>query len=390
MGGDGRDPALDRLLDQVARACGFRGDVYKQGCITRRIAVRMRARGSASYDAYAELLRGDPAEYEHLLDALTINLSRFYRNPETWDALDRTVLPALAALVSTIWGARRIGAAVTLISSLGVFALSSLVTAQAVRHGTVEAPGGWLTCDPLGALILLLVAFVGLTAALFSAGYIGARSGHATGPNQRQYYVLYNLFVLSMLAVPVIAHVAVLWIAVALTTLLSAFLVGFEDTPEALEAAWKYVLIASVGLGIGLLAVILLYAAGTGPLLGGGAGGLGFSVAGVPPEIMGIGPKEAIPRALRQTGLKLDDMGWIELNEAFAAQSLAVIQDVGLDPARVNPLGGAIALGHPLGATGAIRTATLLHGLRRTKQKYGMVTMCIGTGMGAAGIFEAL
>jgi acetyl-CoA acyltransferase len=117
---------------------------------------------------------------------------------------------------------------------------------------------------------------------------------------------------------------------------------------------------------------------------------LGFSVAGVPPEIMGIGPKEAIPRVLTQVGLSLNDMGWIELNEAFAAQSLAVIGDVGLDPAKVNPLGGAIALGHPLGATGAIRTATLLHGLRRRKQKYGMVTMCIGTGMGAAGIFEAL
>ncbi len=117
---------------------------------------------------------------------------------------------------------------------------------------------------------------------------------------------------------------------------------------------------------------------------------LGFSVAGVPPEIMGIGPKEAIPRVLRQVGLSLNDMGWIELNEAFAAQSLAVIQDVGLDPAKVNPLGGAIALGHPLGATGAIRTATLLHGLRRRKEKYGMVTMCIGTGMGAAGVFEAL
>jgi acetyl-CoA acyltransferase len=117
---------------------------------------------------------------------------------------------------------------------------------------------------------------------------------------------------------------------------------------------------------------------------------LGFSVAGVPPEIMGIGPKEAIPRVLKQVGLQLADMDWIELNEAFAAQSLAVIQDVGLDPARVNPQGGAIALGHPLGATGAIRTATLLHGLRRRKQKYGMVTMCIGTGMGAAGIFEAL
>jgi acetyl-CoA acyltransferase len=117
---------------------------------------------------------------------------------------------------------------------------------------------------------------------------------------------------------------------------------------------------------------------------------LSFSVAGVPPEIMGIGPKEAIPRALGQTGLTLADMDWIELNEAFAAQSLAVINDLTLDPEKVNPLGGAIALGHPLGATGAIRTATLMHGLRRRKQKYGMVTMCIGTGMGAAGVFEAL
>jgi acetyl-CoA acyltransferase len=116
---------------------------------------------------------------------------------------------------------------------------------------------------------------------------------------------------------------------------------------------------------------------------------ISYSVAGVPPEIMGIGPKEAIPRVLKQAGMSLNQLDWIELNEAFAAQSLAVIQDVGLDSAKVNPLGGAIALGHPLGATGAIRTATLLHGLRRTKQKYGMVTMCIGTGMGAAGIFEA-
>jgi acetyl-CoA acyltransferase len=117
---------------------------------------------------------------------------------------------------------------------------------------------------------------------------------------------------------------------------------------------------------------------------------LGFSVAGVPPEIMGIGPKEAIPRVLKQVGLGLKDIDWIELNEAFAAQSLAVIQDLGLDPAIVNPLGGAIALGHPLGATGAIRTATLMHGLRRRKQKYDIVTMCIGTGMGAAGVFESL
>ena len=115
-----------------------------------------------------------------------------------------------------------------------------------------------------------------------------------------------------------------------------------------------------------------------------------FDVAGVPPEVMGIGPKEAIPKALKMAGLTQDQMDWIELNEAFAAQSLAVMQDLGLDPDKVNPLGGAIALGHPLGATGAIRVATLVHGLRRRKQKYGMVTMCIGTGMGAAGIFEAL
>ena len=117
---------------------------------------------------------------------------------------------------------------------------------------------------------------------------------------------------------------------------------------------------------------------------------LGYSVAGVPPELMGIGPAKAIPKVLRQTGLKLDDIEWIELNEAFAAQALAVIKDLHLDRARVNPLGGAIALGHPLGATGAVRVATLMHGLRRHRKKYGMVTMCIGTGMGAAGIFEAL
>jgi acetyl-CoA acyltransferase len=115
-----------------------------------------------------------------------------------------------------------------------------------------------------------------------------------------------------------------------------------------------------------------------------------FSVAGVRPEVMGIGPIAAIPKALKQAGLTKDQLDWIELNEAFAAQALAVIRDSKLDPSKVNPLGGAIALGHPLGATGAIRTATIVHGLRRRQQKYGMVTMCIGTGMGAAGIFEAL
>lgn len=116
----------------------------------------------------------------------------------------------------------------------------------------------------------------------------------------------------------------------------------------------------------------------------------GYAVAGVAPEIMGIGPIAAIPRALELAGVRQQDLDWIELNEAFAAQALAVIRELGLDPAKVNPQGGAIALGHPLGATGAIRSATLLSGLRRTGGKYGMVTMCIGTGMGAAGIFEAM
>lgn len=117
---------------------------------------------------------------------------------------------------------------------------------------------------------------------------------------------------------------------------------------------------------------------------------LSYAVAGVPPEIMGIGPIKAIPLALKKAGISLDQLDWIELNEAFAAQALAVMKELNLSKDKVNPLGGAIALGHPLGATGAIRTATLLHGLQRTKGRYGMVTMCIGTGMGAAAIYEAL
>ena len=116
----------------------------------------------------------------------------------------------------------------------------------------------------------------------------------------------------------------------------------------------------------------------------------GYSVAGVPPEIMGIGPIKAIPQVLKQAGIGLAEVDWIELNEAFAAQALAVIRELDLDPAKVNPLGGAIALGHPLGATGTIRTATVVHGLQRTRQRYGLVTMCIGTGMGAAGLFESI
>ena len=113
-----------------------------------------------------------------------------------------------------------------------------------------------------------------------------------------------------------------------------------------------------------------------------------YASRGVPPHIMGIGPIEAIPAALRSAGLRHGDIDWIELNEAFAAQSLAVINTLGLDPSRVNPMGGAIALGHPLGATGAIRSATVVHALRRKNLKYGMVTMCVGMGQGAAGIFE--
>jgi acetyl-CoA acyltransferase len=115
-----------------------------------------------------------------------------------------------------------------------------------------------------------------------------------------------------------------------------------------------------------------------------------FAVAGVPPEIMGIGPVVAIPKALALAGLKADDIGVIELNEAFAVQALAVIRKVGLDLERVNPNGGAIALGHPLGCTGAKLTATIVREMKRRNLKYGMVTMCIGGGQGAAGIFERL
>ena len=116
----------------------------------------------------------------------------------------------------------------------------------------------------------------------------------------------------------------------------------------------------------------------------------GYAVGGVAPEIMGIGPVAAIPKVLAQVGIRQDELDWIELNEAFAAQSIAVMQELDIDPTKVNPLGGAIALGHPLGATGAIRIATVAHGLKRTGGKYGMVTMCIGTGMGAAGIIERI
>jgi acetyl-CoA acyltransferase len=115
-----------------------------------------------------------------------------------------------------------------------------------------------------------------------------------------------------------------------------------------------------------------------------------YAVAGVPPEIMGIGPVEAIPKALRQAGLKLSDIDLIELNEAFACQALAVIEAAGLDPDKVNVNGGAVALGHPLGCTGAKLVAQILHEMARRNARYGLVTMCVGGGMGAAGIFERM
>ncbi len=117
---------------------------------------------------------------------------------------------------------------------------------------------------------------------------------------------------------------------------------------------------------------------------------ISFAVAGVPPEIMGIGPIKAVPKALKYAGLKLEDIGVIELNEAFASQAVAVIRELGMDENKVNVNGGAVALGHPLGCTGAKLTATLLHEMKRRSVRYGMVTMCIGGGMVAAGIFENL
>jgi len=117
---------------------------------------------------------------------------------------------------------------------------------------------------------------------------------------------------------------------------------------------------------------------------------IAFATAGVSPDYMGIGPVEAVPKALKIAGLKLDQIDLIELNEAFAAQALAVMKELGMDPEKVNVNGGAVALGHPLGCTGAKLTATLLHEMRRRGGKYGLVTMCVGGGMGAAGIFEML
>ncbi len=179
------------------------------------------------------------------------------------------VVPLLASGLVLLPPGRRFAAPITLVATAIVLVLALAVAAEAARIGQVAAPGEWLACDGLGALVLLLVAFVGCTAALFSWGYIAESVKHGRHKSVQQYYALYNLFVLSMLCVPLLANVALMWIAVELTTLLSAFLVGFEDTPEALEAAWKYVMLSTLGAVLALLGFLILY--------------WGSSVAGVAP-----------------------------------------------------------------------------------------------------------
>jgi hydrogenase-4 component F len=167
-------------------------------------------------------------------------------------------IPALASGLALSPLGRRFAAPITLLAMAAVLALAVVAATAAARQGHVEADG-WLTCDGLGALVLLLVALVALTASLFSWGYIRHRTEHAGRRKEQHYYGLFNLFVLSMLAVPVLANVALMWVAVELTTLLSAFLVGFEDTPQALEAAWKYVVLTTLGAVLALLGFLILY-----------------------------------------------------------------------------------------------------------------------------------
>jgi len=167
-------------------------------------------------------------------------------------------VPAVASGLSMLPLGRRFAAPITVIAAAIVLGVAASIAVGITRSGRLDALDQWLTCDALGALIVLLVALVGFTAALFSWGYIGGRT-HSDVINVQRYYVLYNLFVLSMLAVPLLANVALMWIAVELTTLLSAFLVGFEDTAEALEAAWKYVVLTTLGAVLALLGFLILY-----------------------------------------------------------------------------------------------------------------------------------
>jgi hydrogenase-4 component F len=166
------------------------------------------------------------------------------------------LIPALASGFSLTPMGRRFAAPVTVAAMIASLGLAVAVGIAAARLGHVAFGEEWFACDGLGALVVLLVAFVGLTASLFSWGYL--RHGRHGG-GERTYYALFNLFVLSMLAVPILANVALMWIAVELTTLLSAFLVGFEDTPEALEAAWKYVVLTTLGAVLALLGFLILY-----------------------------------------------------------------------------------------------------------------------------------
>jgi hydrogenase-4 component F len=169
------------------------------------------------------------------------------------------LLPVLASLLALLSGARRMAGLITVLAMAGVLALALTAARTTLVRGQVSTAGGWLACDGLGALILVLVAFVGFSAALYSAGYLEQRHPHDRNHEQRAYYPLFNVFVASMLAVPLMANVALLWVALELTTLLSAFLVGFENTPEALEAAWKYALLTTLGAIIALLGVLILY-----------------------------------------------------------------------------------------------------------------------------------
>jgi hydrogenase-4 component F len=191
------------------------------------------------------------------------------------------LIPFLASAFSLLPIGRRFAAPVTIIASASVLGLAVAVAAEAARTGEVAASGEWLTCDGLGALILLLVAFVGFTAAVFSWGYIAQSVKRGRRKSIRLYYGLYNLFILSMLAVPLLANVALMWIAVELTTLLSAFLVGFDDTSEALEAAWKYVILTTLGAVLALLGFLILY--------------WGSRIAGLEPFTW-VGLVEAAPR----------------------------------------------------------------------------------------------
>ena len=169
------------------------------------------------------------------------------------------VLPALAALASLLPLDRRFGAVATIVASLAGTILSAMLVARVVSEGPVTAIADWIACDALSAAILLLVSFVGLAAALFSWGYMDRVAPTARSGRIRRYYAGFNLFLLSILAIPLLTEVAMVWIAVALTTLLSAFLVSFHGTPEALEAAWKYVVLTSLGAIIALFGVFVLY-----------------------------------------------------------------------------------------------------------------------------------